>query len=67
MEQQPMQFEQAMDRLEEIVRTMESGTGTLDEVLVLYEEGMKLSAFCTQKLDEYEGKMDRLRPAPAED
>ncbi|MDO4493272.1 MAG: exodeoxyribonuclease VII small subunit [Clostridia bacterium] len=67
METQPMRFEQAMDRLEEIVKHMEQGDGTLDEMLALYEEGMRLGAFCSEKLDEYEGKMERLRPAPKED
>ncbi len=43
-------FEQAMERLEEIVRLMESGTLSLDETVRYYEEGMRLLRFCQQKL-----------------
>jgi len=39
MEQNEKQtFEQAMERLEQIVRQLESGNGALDEMLTLYEE-----------------------------
>lgn len=37
-----MSFEQAMDRLEEIVKKLESGDGSLDQALTLFEEGSKL-------------------------
>ena len=37
-----LNFESAMDRLEEIVEQMESGKMLLDELIVRYEEGMKL-------------------------
>lgn len=38
-----MSFEQAMDRLEEIVKKLESGDGSLDQALTLFEEGSKLA------------------------
>jgi len=61
MEQNEKQtFEQAMERLEQIVRQLESGNGALDEMLTLYEEGMRLHEFCTEQLDAYEGKLQRL-------
>ena len=53
-------FEQSMERLEEVVKKLESGTGTLDEMLSLYEEGMKLHEACAKRLDEYEGKLSKL-------
>ena len=53
-------FEQSMERLETVVKKLESGTGTLDEMLSLYEEGMKLHDLCAKQLDEYEGKLTKL-------
>lgn len=55
-----MTFEQAMERLEQIVRQLESGSGALEEMLTLYEEGMRLHEFCTKQLDAYEGKLQKL-------
>lgn len=53
-------FEQAMERLEQIVRQLESGSGALEEMLTLYEEGMRLHEFCIKQLDAYEGKLQKL-------
>ncbi len=53
-------FETAMKRLEEIVKQLEDGSLTLDESLKVYEEGMELSQFCSAKLNEAEGKVQRL-------
>ena len=39
---------------------MESGDLTLDEALAHYEEGIKLSRFCYQKLSEAEKKIEKL-------
>ena len=52
MENKPLNFEQAMTRLEEIVRALENGSATLDESLKLYEEGIGLVRTCSAKLDE---------------
>ena len=48
-----MSFEQAMDRLEEIVKKLESGDGSL-------EEGSKLAGACTAMLDQAEQKVTKL-------
>ena len=53
-------FEQSMERLEAVVKKLESGTGTLDEMLSLYEEGVALHDACAKRLDEYEGKLSQL-------
>ncbi len=50
-------FEKAMEQLEKIVETMESGTLSLEQSLKKFEEGMKLSQYCSQKLDETEQKI----------
>jgi exodeoxyribonuclease VII small subunit len=50
-------FENAMKRLEAIVQELESGDLTLDEALKKFQEGVKLSKFCSNKLDETEKKV----------
>ena len=44
-------FEEALARLEEIVRALESGQSKLEDSLALYEEGIRLSRACNEKLD----------------
>ena len=41
-----------MDRLEEIVEQMESGKMMLEELIVRYEEGMKLVKVCQERLTQ---------------
>lgn len=53
-------FEKAMDQLEEIVQEMESGNLSLEQSLKKFEEGMKLSKYCSQKLEETEKKISLL-------
>ena len=49
-----MSFEQAAQRIDEIVRLLERGDAPLDKSLALFEEGAKLIRFCGKKLDEAE-------------
>ncbi len=53
-------FEQAMERLEEIVSVLESGKETLDVSMKLFEEGTALTAFCTESLKNAEQKIIKL-------
>lgn len=53
-------FEEAMERLEEIVQGLESGDLSLEESLKIFEEGMKLIKFCSKKLEEAEQKVTML-------
>jgi len=53
-------FEQAMQRLEEVVRRLEEGEVPLEEAIELYQEGMRLSRLCNQKLDAIEAKVLQL-------
>ena len=53
-------FEEALERLEEIVRRMEAGEMTLEESLKAFEEGIKLSRLCTKKLDEADRRVELL-------
>jgi exodeoxyribonuclease VII small subunit len=53
-------FESAMKRLESIVEDLESGDLTLDEAMKKFQEGVKLSRLCSQRLDETEKKVSIL-------
>jgi len=53
-------FESAMKRLESIVHELESGNLTLDEAMKKFQEGVKLSKLCSNKLDETEKKVSIL-------
>ncbi len=52
-----MTYEQAEKRLEEIVSKLEEGSISLEESMELYEEGVKLSDFCMQKLNSAKQKI----------
>ena len=54
----PLNFEGAMDRLEEIVEQMESGKMMLEELIVRYEEGMKLVKVCQERLASAEQRIE---------
>src|SRR5256885_16103502 len=51
-------FEGAMDRLEKIVEKMESGKLPLEDLIVRYEEGMKLVKICQERLANAEQKIE---------
>jgi exodeoxyribonuclease VII small subunit len=53
-------FEDALNKLEKIVSKLEEGDIPLEETLKLFEEGIRLSRFCNQKLDEAERKVEIL-------
>ena len=53
-------FEAALVKLEQIVQRLEKGELPLEESLVLYEEGVRLSRLCHAKLEEAEGKIELL-------
>ena len=53
-------FEEALGRLEDIVKRMEAGDMTLEESLKAFEEGIKLARLCSRKLDEAERRVEML-------
>ena len=63
-------FEAAMERLEKIVEEMESSKLPLEELLVRYEEGIRLVGVCSQQLASAENRIETLsrnangRPQP---
>ena len=60
---EPMTFEQAMTRLEEIVRILEVGERPLEETVNLYEEGQRLRQYCEQYLADAEQRITTIRQA----
>jgi exodeoxyribonuclease VII small subunit len=53
-------FEDALEKLEDIVKKMEAGDLPLDEALKSFEEGIKLIRICQAKLDEAERRVEML-------
>ena len=60
MNNDSMQFEAAVARLEEIVRAMEQGDLPLEQSLQLFEEGTGLVKSCNQLLSQAELKIAQL-------
>ena len=59
-EKKEMTFENALARLEQIVRTLEEGTNDLDASLQAFEEGISLVRLCSEKLEGAEQKVKQL-------
>lgn len=53
-------FEDALEKLENIVREMEAGDMPLDSALKSFEEGIRLIRFCSAKLDETQRRVEQL-------
>ena len=53
-----LNFERAMDRLEAIVDEMEAGKLMLEDLIVRYEEGMKLVGVCQERLASAEKRIE---------
>jgi exodeoxyribonuclease VII small subunit len=53
-------FEEALDQLEELVEDMENGDLTLEESLKAFEQGIKLTRECQSALSQAEQKVQLL-------
>lgn len=53
-----VKFEDAMKKLENVIKKFETEEVDLDDSVKLFEDGMKLSAECSKKLDEAERKIE---------
>ncbi|MCK5418148.1 MAG: exodeoxyribonuclease VII small subunit [Desulfobacterales bacterium] len=53
-------FEQSMKLLERIVQELEDGDLPLEKAIKKFEEGIKLTKLCSEKLDETEKKISIL-------
>ena len=52
-----MKFEETMEKLEQIANTLEKGDLSLEESLIKFEEGMKLSKKCNEILENAQKKI----------
>ena len=57
---EPLAFEEALGRLDELVTVLEEGGTPLEEALALYEEGVRMAEYCQRMLDEAELRLQRL-------
>lgn len=55
-----MTFEQAIKRLEEIVKLLEDNQISLDQSIELFQEGIQLSKYCNDKLTSVEDKLSKI-------
>ncbi len=60
MTEKKQSFEESMERLETIVKDLESNEKPLDETIALFEEGLKLVKNCDEKLKQFETQVDTL-------
>lgn len=63
MNQQNKTFEQSMQRLEQIVRSLERGDAALEESLKLFQEGTELVRSCGKLLEEAELQVKKIMTA----
>lgn len=63
-EKEKQTFEQAVMRIDDIVKTLEKGDAPLELSLSLFEEGTKLIKYCSKLLDNAEQKVVRLQKGP---
>ncbi len=57
---EPLSFEKAFERLEQILEKMNSGKTPLEESLKLFEEAEKLIRTCSARLTTAEQKIEQL-------
>lgn len=55
-----LSYEEALQELEELVKTLESGENDLKTTLLYFERGQKLAAYCISLLDDAEEKVEDL-------
>jgi exodeoxyribonuclease VII small subunit len=55
-----MSFEDALKRLEEIVRTLEKGEAPLDQSIELYQEGDRLRRHCEARLKDAQARIEQI-------
>jgi exodeoxyribonuclease VII small subunit len=55
-----LSFEDALRRLEEIVRTLEKGEAPLDKSIELYQEGDKLKRHCEARLKAAQARIEQI-------
>ncbi len=59
-----LDFEDALEELEDIVRALEEGSGALDDAIKAYERGAMLKKHCEQKLTEARTRVEKIVIGP---
>ena len=62
-----LSFEEAFNKLEETVQTLEQGGLPLEKAIALFEKGMRLAKICNDRLDAAELKITQLQSILAEE
>lgn len=62
-DQERPSFEEALKKLETIVEELENEEITLEDSVKLYEEGVKMSRYCTEILEQAELRIDKVNDA----
>ena len=61
-----LSFEEAYDRLEDVLSRLQMGNMSLDDSLAAFEEGIALAAHCQALLDAAELRVEQLERATPE-
>ena len=61
-----LSYEAARAELAEVVTKLESGGGTLEEALALWERGEQLAAICQARLDGARARLDSVTNTKSE-
>ena len=64
MAEEQLSFEQALKRLDEIVKGLEKGDVSLNDSMTMFEEGTELIRLCSAMLDTAEQQVVRLKKGP---
>ncbi|WP_020403601.1 exodeoxyribonuclease VII small subunit [Gracilimonas tropica] len=59
-EKERLSFEEALNKLESIVEQLEDEEITLEDSVKLYEEGVRMSKFCTEILEQAELRIEQV-------
>lgn len=59
-DEKQISFEEAMNKLEQIVDRLEEGDVPLEEAILIYKEGMELSKLCHDKLKNVEEQLTQI-------
>ena len=60
MESKEKSFEGALEKLELIVKELESGNEPLEEAIKKYTEAMNLAKYCSEKLKDATDKVNKI-------
>lgn len=53
-------FEESLEKLESIVKELESGNEPLEDAIKKYTEAMELAKFCSEKLKDATDKVNKI-------